>query len=269
MFTGWSDKHIYIQWGIDNSHNVGTEICENQIDAGHYPYAAPLPFQWEGNEIFVGVLNDNPISKIIPFIYMPSQMCYITKAKTKGYTVRKFLNKLAQPFICLWKRPDKDEGIFYYRGYWRGEMSVDASKYKHRLKEKTWKFFYDGVLITDEETGKEWWDGDLGFGKRLYDYTTRFVYDSYGNVLAGWNYEFYNRKRKYWQPLTKYLIQVEPFDKINLTLIDKDNNTLKVVETFVIKVVIHDRTELVELYCLEKDGETYKIHKLVWDIFIK
>lgn len=267
VFTGWSDRHIYIQWGKDNIQFVSTEICENQVDVDYYPYAAPLPIQWDGRELFVGVLNTS--GYIVPFLYMPLQMGYIEKAKTKGYKVNKFLNELAKPFLCLWKRPDKNEGIFYYRDYWRGEMTIEANQYKQGLKKGRWKHFFDGIVITDEETGKEWSYGDLGFGKRIHSYKSRFVYDSYGNVLVGWNYNFFNRKRDYWLPMTKYLIQIEPFDKIYIKLIDKSKNLIRIAETFVQKVIINDYSKLVELKLLERYGQPYHKPQIAWDVFVK
>ena len=141
-----------------------------------------------------------------------------------GWTAREALDNLALVYGCVWKRTERDTAMFVSRKYIGGTLNLDTNLYATDFERYDIRKL-DGVHAENTTAGVEAYSIGYVDGYNQ-DFNNQLL--TLGCHQCHWsaaeNYSFQGYNRRLFRIPGFYLLELEPLDRVNLTLRDKDGN---------------------------------------------
>jgi len=220
-----SDQHI-VKFDSGNAQIVSDAIFI-------YDNKSHLCMYDTDNEYLFGIGHEKVgLNRYLAWEFSATKRPFIHLADFTDMTIRDALNDLATAFLCTHKRTAYDAAFFYYREYAKNEGSeynltpTGISRYYHPPKIKIWKQIYDGVIVTGYES-LQWAAGNILWGQRVLEISSRFLDDNLGQSVANWMWNFFRYRRHLYEIDMKFLIHLELQDEVQFKLPWDDATVLK------------------------------------------
>lgn len=173
------------------------------------------------------------------------------------WTARKSLDELAKLTGSVWWRPERDTAYFVSRHYIGGTRNLDTDLYQPKYK-YYWVPTVDGVSATNGTDERE--SGDYQLGNNI-EVDSSLI--SPGSDIACCRYSeetwsFTRFKRRIFTVPAFFLIEMEPMDRVNLTLRDVDGAVDETIFTQVTGLSYSDTDKITRLKLEERRPRCYE-----------
>jgi len=194
-------------------YHLGSESISS---GGSVPLPQAVNELWDVSYI---PITNRIISVPGPYSWGAVPLCDYT-----GWNAREALDNLALVNGCIWKRTERDTAMFIHRNYIGGTFDLDANLYNPKYEYRINKGL-DGVHAENTTLGIE--ANSIGY--------VNGINTSFNNQLlrtqckqchwsAEENYSFQRYNKRIFRIPAFFLLELEPLDRVNLTLRDKDGN---------------------------------------------
>lgn len=210
---------------------------------------------------YVGVVMGND-QHIVPFLYMPGKTPIIEVANFKDQTVFQALKELAIAYCCVFDIYEYQKGRFYFRESFVDSTTLDTDEHNLQPLIEYWQHWCDGVVVENSDKDILFRYGGTGYGKRKVEIDNRFISSrGMAKVIAYILFNFFNQRKLLITVSVPFWIEMELFDKITITLRDKDDGSWRVIDTLVYSTSFlpspeSEKTNDVTMELLEITGDT-------------
>ena len=189
-------------------------------------------------------------------ISVPPQL--VPLADYTGWNAREALDNLAQQYGCIWKRTERDTAMFVSKNYIGGTLNLNNDLYstyfdKYNLRK------IDGVHVENTAAGVEAYSPGWIEGINQ-DYNNQLLTDACPQCAwcADEIYSSQAYNRRLWYIPGFYLLELEPLDRVNLTLREKDNTFKETIETQFIGTEYSDSDKITRIKLEERMPRLYE-----------
>lgn len=177
-----------------------------------------------------------------------------------GWNVREALDNLALVYGCIWRRTERDTAMFVHRNYigTTGVLDLDTDLYNPKYEYKISRGL-DGVHVENTAMPVEAYsvgyiDGfNTSFNNQLLRNQCKQCYWS-----AEENYSFQRYNKRIFRIPAFFLLELEPLDRVNLTLRDKDGNLDETIFTQFTGTEYDDTNKITRIKLEERQPRVYE-----------
>jgi len=234
IFDGIIEPHETIESArnIDTitAYSMETELeyhpgSDSASSGGSVPLPQAVNELWD--ESYINIAN-RIISVPGPYSWAAVPLCDYT-----GWNIREALDNLALVNGCVWRRTERDTAMFVHRNYIgvNSPFNLDTNLYGTKFEYRTIRGS-DGVHTENTALAIEGYSTGYvdGFNQNINNQLYRNACKQcHWSAEENWSFQRYN-KRIFKIPAF-YLLELEPMDRVNLTLRDKDGNLDETIHT--------------------------------------
>jgi hypothetical protein len=241
---------VSIDWGT-NRPDITTIIAGF---LGHTYSPHPVCYL-DADEVYIGNAEVGALAITRHFVGTNLSTFIVPVADFTDLNIRQALNMLAEAYICLWNRPELDTANFISRGNYTDNYTLEKglyfpqyqiSKQPPYLAVEAKNTYYEGRVYLARHP-----DNYMGEKGDMLQIDNRFITPINKNAIAKVYYDFYNTIRRIFEVEAYYMIELELFDKIVMTLYDIDGNSTETVNTVLLEKSFNNNTKMVKLRMVE------------------
>ncbi len=250
--------------------NVQTEDILDSDYVGNIIHPRIFKDFGSGNYYYCGFVTDES-NRVIPFLYIKETTTAhtIKELDLTDWTIWEALKYLAQGFLCYFVVPEYQKIQFYHRKKNKGVLTLVKEDYKKQPNMRIYNNFADGVHIENSKYELSEKRGNTLKKSKVFAFDNRLTSEDSIGIVADWYYAFLvtDGRRKEFEVVAPFRIEIEPMDKVTLILYDRFLNTFWTKETLVYETssepwVNKEAAHDVILKLIEKEGEG-DIHELI------
>lgn len=249
---------VMLNWGTGIDNPTITDIANGFMGHTYSPHSVCY---LGADETYIGSaeMGALPISRF--FIASNLSILIVPVADFSDLNVRQALNMMAEAYVCLWNRPELDTANFISRGNYTDEYTLEKglylpqyqiSKQPPYLAVEAKNTYYEGRVYLARHP-----DDYMGEKGDMLQIDNRFITPVNKNAIALVYYNFYNTIRRIFEVESYYLIELELFDKVVMTLYDIDGNEDETVNTLLVEKSFNNATKGVKLRLIELDVSAF------------
>jgi hypothetical protein len=266
------DIYKAVAFELDSENNVanlvrikweaGDSNIENIIGGfmGHTYSPHPVCYL-DDDDTYAGCAEVGALARTRFFIGSNLSILIVPVADFTDLNVRQALNMMAEAYICLWNRPELDTANFISRGNYTDEYTLEKGLYLPQyqitkqppyLAVEAKNTYYEGRVYLARHP-----DNYMGEKGDMLQIDNRFITPVNKDAIAKVYYDFYNTIRRIFEIEAYYLIELELFDKIVVTLYDIDGNEDETINTVLVEKSFNNNTKTVKLRLIELDASAF------------
>jgi hypothetical protein len=249
---------VMINWGTGTDNPNVTNLVSGFMGHTYSPHSVCY---LDDDDTYAGCAEVGALARTRFFIGSNLSILIVPVADFTNLNVRQALNMMAEAYICLWNRPELDTANFISRGNYTDEYTLEKGLYLPQyqitkqppyLAVEAKNTYYEGRVYLARHP-----DNYMGEKGDILQIDNRFITPVNKNAIAKVYYDFYNTIRRIFEVETYYLIELELFDKIIMTLYDIDGNEDETINTVLVEKSFNNATKGVKLRLIELDASAF------------
>jgi hypothetical protein len=249
---------VMLNWGVGTNNPTVTTLISGFMGHTYTPH--PVCYL-DDDETYAGISEMGALSVSRFFIGTNLSTFIVPVADFTDLNVRQALNMMAEAYVCLWNRPELDTANFISRGNIVDTYTLTKTLYVPQyqitkqppyLAIEAKNTYYEGRVYLARHP-----DNYMGEKGDILQIDNRFITPINKEVVAKVYYDFYNTIRRIFEVETYYLIELELFDKVVMTLYDIDGNVDETVNTLLVEKSFNNATKSVRLRLVELDVSAF------------
>jgi hypothetical protein len=247
-----------LNWGSGTDNPTLTNLVTGFLGSTYSPH--PVCYL-DDDETYAGCAEMGALAITRFFIGSNLSAFIVPVADFTDLNVRQALDMLAEAYVCLWNRPELNTANFISRGNYTDSYTVEKGLYLPQY------YTYKQPIYLAVEAKNTYYEGrtylarypDNYMGNKgdMLQIDNRFITSINKNAVAKVYYDFYNTIRRIFEIEAYYLIELELFDKIVMTLYDIDGDSSETVNTVLVEKSFNNANKTVKLKLIELGASAF------------